>query len=60
MIGELPRVSRFEAELLTILQGFLGHVPRSQLLPLLARASQRPKCLSRQAVELIQDPDVAQ
>jgi hypothetical protein len=53
--ADLPRVSRFEADLLTILQGFLGHVPRSQLLPLLTRPSPRPKCLSRVAVKLIQD-----
>ena len=55
MIGELPRVSRYEADLLTILQGFLGYVPRSQLLSLLSSGRERPKCLSRAAVELIQD-----
>ena len=54
-VADLPRVSRFESDLIAILQGFLGHVPRSQLLPLLGRASSRPKCLSRGAVELIQD-----
>ncbi len=49
-------VSRFEADLLTILQGFLGHVPRSHVLPLLLRPGrQRPPCLSRAAVELVQD-----
>jgi hypothetical protein len=52
---ELPRVSRFEADLLTILQGFLGHVPRSQVLPLLARSCERTKCLSRTAIDLVQD-----
>lgn len=49
-------VSRFEADLLTILQGFLGHVPRSQVLPLLLRPGrQRPQCLSRAAVGLVED-----
>lgn len=55
MIADLPRVSRFEADLLTILQGFFGHVPRSQLLSLLGESRARPKCLSRTAVELVQD-----
>jgi hypothetical protein len=55
VIAELPRVSRFEADLLTILQGFLGHAPRSQLLSLLASPCERPLCLSRAAVELVQD-----
>lgn len=55
MIGELPRVSRFEADLLTILQGFLGHVPRSQLLSLLGSTRERPKCLSRAGVDLVRD-----
>ena len=48
-------VSRFEADLLTILQGFLGHVPRSQLLPLLLRSHVRPPGLSRSAVTLVED-----
>ena len=55
MIGELPRVSRFEADLLTILQGFFGHVPRSQLMSLLGDGRERPKCLSQTAVDLVQD-----
>jgi hypothetical protein len=52
---EPRRVSRFEADLLTILQGFLGHLPRSQVLPLLAQAAERPPCLSRNCVELVKD-----
>ena len=52
---EARRVSRFEADLLTILQGFLGRLPRSQVLPLLAQAAERPACLSRHCVELVQD-----
>jgi FtsH ternary system-associated peptide len=54
--ADVAVVSRFEADLLTILQGFLGHVPRSQVLPLLLRPGrQRPKCLGSRAVALIED-----
>src|SRR5262245_45446808 len=55
LLPTLPVVSRFEADLLTILQGFLGHVPRSQFLPLIARPNVKPKCLGRTAVNLVQD-----
>lgn len=55
MTSDLPTVSRFESQLLTILYGFLGHVPRSQLLAALVQTHERPKCLSRVAVELVQD-----
>jgi hypothetical protein len=48
-------VSRFEADLLTILQGFLGHVPRSQLLPVLMRSNIRPPGLSKQAIAIVED-----
>ena len=42
-----PVVSRFEGDLLTILQGFLGHVPQSQLVGLLAKPQPRPPCLAQ-------------
>lgn len=48
-------VSRFEGDLLTILQGFLGRLPPSALAALLHRTSARPTCLSRPAVELVQE-----
>jgi hypothetical protein len=51
----LPAVSRFEADLLTLLQGLLGHAPRSQWLPILTKAQLRPKCLSAAAVRLVED-----
>lgn len=47
-------VSRFEANLLTIVEGLLGRVPLAQALPLMLRPQPRPKCLSRGAVELVQ------
>lgn len=56
--SELPPsrvVSRFEANLLAILRGFLGFVPRPQLLSLLLQAREAPTCLSRAAVDLVQD-----
>lgn len=55
---ELPPqriVSRFEANLLAILRGFLGFLPRPQLLSLLLQARERPACLSRAAMDLVQD-----
>lgn len=48
-------VSRFEANLLRILRYFLGRVPAEQALPLLVRPCPKPRCLSRTAVELVQD-----
>jgi hypothetical protein len=51
----LKVVSRFEANLLHILRFFLRRVPAEQALPLLLRGCPRPRCLSRPAVELVQD-----
>lgn len=51
----LPVVSRFEADLLAILQGCLGHLPRAQLFALLRRTSEAPRCLSRTCVNLVKD-----
>ncbi len=48
-------VSRFEANLLRILHFFLGRVPREQALPLLQNAQPQPKCLSADAVALVED-----
>ena len=47
-------VSRYEANLLRILHGILGQAPLSQVLPLLGQIP-RPLCLSRDAVDLVQD-----
>ena len=47
-------ISRFESNLLRILYCFLGQARRAEALPLLARDVQRPRCLSRDAVELAQ------
>jgi hypothetical protein len=55
MLSPLPTVSRFEADLLTLLQGLLGHAPRSQWLPILTKAQPRPKCLGVAAVRLVAD-----
>lgn len=48
-------VSRFEANLLRILHFFLGKVPREQALPLLLAGQAAPRCLSADAVALIED-----
>jgi hypothetical protein len=47
-------VSRFEANLLGILQCLLQYAPRQRALPLIGRL-RPPPCLSRAAVELIED-----
>lgn len=53
---ESPRpVSRFEFNLLNVLRFFLGHFPSDRGLQLLRGNSIRPPCLSRTAVELVQD-----
>lgn len=48
-------VSRFEANLLRILDCFLGRCPVEQALPLVLRELPEPKCLSRDAVSLVED-----
>jgi hypothetical protein len=50
-----PAVSRFEYNLLTILRFVLGQVPAEQAMPLMKARASRPACLSRTAVELVQD-----
>jgi hypothetical protein len=51
----MKAISRFETNLLRILHCFLQHAPIKQVLPLLLRPCERPPCLSRAAVELVQD-----
>jgi hypothetical protein len=51
----MKSLSRFEANLLHILRFFLRKAPAAQVLPMLAAGCPQPKCLSRAAVELIQD-----
>jgi len=48
-------VSRFEASLLRILHFFLGQAPPQQALPLVQSRCAPPPCLSRVAVELVED-----
>ncbi|MFN4260501.1 MAG: hypothetical protein ACK4RK_14500 [Gemmataceae bacterium] len=48
-------VSRFEANLLRILHSFLGQVPAKQAEVFVATPFPKPPCLSRAAVELVQD-----
>ncbi len=47
-------VSRFESNLLRILHCFLGHAEVGLVLPAIIRPLPRPNCLSRDAVELVQ------
>ncbi len=47
-------VSRFEANLLRILHCFMGHAEVELVLPAMIRHLRRPNCLSRDAVELVQ------
>jgi hypothetical protein len=51
----IKSVSRFEANLLRVLQSFLGQAPASQAAKLVMRHDAAPPCLSRAAVDLIQD-----
>ncbi len=48
-------VSRFEADLLRILHALLGRAPIEGARALIAVRRERPKCLSRGAVELVQE-----
>jgi hypothetical protein len=53
--SEPRQVSKFESNLLHILRFFVGHLPSDRGLQLIRAAAPRPPCLSRTAVELIQD-----
>src|SRR5262249_52923398 len=48
-------VSRFEANLLRVLHCVLGRVPVEQALPIVLSATRLPRCLSRDAVALVQE-----
>jgi hypothetical protein len=48
-------VSRFESNLLRLLHAILGRVPLEQVLPIVLSATTKPNCLSRHAVDLVQD-----
>jgi hypothetical protein len=48
-------VSRFEANLLRLLHALLQQAPLERVLPILAKPAPRPKCLSRDAVALVED-----
>ncbi|HJT76233.1 MAG TPA: hypothetical protein VJ739_03450 [Gemmataceae bacterium] len=52
----MKAVSRYEARLLRLLHAFLRRLPLDQVRPLVdVRAEEAPKCLSRDAVLLVQD-----
>src|SRR5688572_878239 len=51
----MRHVTPFEARLLRLLHATLGHAPASQALALIVQDTPRPPCLSRGAVELVQD-----
>lgn len=53
--GAMKTVSRFEANLLRLLHGFLQQTPLQQASPLLDADLERPPCLSRDAVALVID-----
>ena len=48
-------VSRFEANLLRVLQALLHQAPLERVLPILTKPTPRPKCLSGDAVALVED-----
>ena len=51
----MKSVSRFEADLLRMLRALLGHAPAEQAVRVMTSRRDRPRCLSRNAVELVQD-----
>lgn len=51
----MKTVSRFESNLLRILHGFFGRVSQDQLLKLVETELDCPRCLSRNAIELVKD-----
>src|SRR5262245_31551504 len=51
----MKSVSRFEADLLRQLSFFLQETPLAQVLHLFNEAPGRPRCLSRNAVAVVQD-----
>jgi FtsH ternary system domain X6 len=51
----MKSVSRFENNLLRLLHFFLRQAPIQQALPLLENKLDRPRCLSRNAIDLVKD-----
>ncbi len=51
----MKSVSRFEANLLRLLHFFLRQAPIQQALPLLEAKLDRPRCLGRNAIDLVKD-----
>ena len=51
----MTEISRFEANLLRIVHGILQRAPLEKVMPIMAARLERPACLSRPAVELVQD-----
>lgn len=51
----MKAVSRFEANLLAVLRFFLRKAPAAQAHPLIQKPHDAPPCLSRPAVDLVQD-----
>lgn len=51
----MKSVNEFEARLLRILRCLMGHVPVEQVLTLFVKTINRPRCLSRDCVELAMD-----
>lgn len=51
----MREVSQFEANLIRILRTIVGQDPIDQSLPIIQRELERPRCLSRACVELVQD-----
>ena len=51
----MRQVSRFESNLLKIVHAVLGRAPVAQVLKVLVRRWARPRCLSRDCVELVKD-----
>ena len=51
----MRHISRFEADLLRIAHAIVGRAPPAQAIVLLVREAPRPSCLSRAAVDALQD-----
>ena len=48
-------ISRFEVNLVRVLHGLVEQAPAQRILPMLLQPLPRPKCLSQDAVDLVQD-----
>ena len=51
----MRQVTRFESNLIKIAHAMVGRAPAAQVAKLLARRWKRPRCLSRDCVDLVQD-----